>query len=111
MIFEPGDIVRAPFPHVERPVLVPRPALVVTAVPIGPDGLLLWALMITNAARPAWPGDIDIPDASALGLLIPSKIRTAKIAAIETATATHIVRLDARTMERVAEQLRFNLGF
>ena len=61
--FETGDIVRAPYPHVERAVVVSRPALVVSSRPIGLADSLIWCLMITNARRAAWPGDIEIPDA------------------------------------------------
>lgn len=66
--------------------------------------------MVTNAARVAWPGDIDIPNAEGLGLLIPSKIRTAKIHAAESATATLLGRLDSKTFERVRQNVRAHLG-
>jgi len=98
-----------PFPHVGRPVLVPRPALVVTS-PIGPGGLLIWTLMITNAARPAWPGDVTIKDAEALGLLIPSKVRTAKISAVETQSATRLALLDPATTDQVLDLVRNHLA-
>ena len=81
--------------------MVPRPALVLTPEPVGPDGMLLWTLMITNAERAAWPGDVPIDDARQIGLIIPSKIRTAKIAAVETASATRIARIDPATLEKV----------
>ncbi len=100
-----------PFPHVERPIMVPRPALVLTSHPIGLDGILIWTAMITNAVRPDWPGDVPINDAVALGLLIPSKIRTAKISAVEAAAATPIAQVDDETMKRVAELVRSYLGF
>jgi mRNA interferase MazF len=102
--------VRVPFPHVERPVLVPRPAVVLTSVPLGPEGLLTWTLMITNAARAEWPGDVVIEGAEEIGLIVPSKIRTAKIAAVETASATLIAKLDGSTLRRVLEQVRANLA-
>ena len=105
-IFEPGDIVRVPFPHVERSVVVSRPALVIGVSPLGPDGLLTWTLMITNAARDPWPGDVLIPDPTTIGLIIPSKVRTAKIAAVETAAAKRIGVLDPLTLEKVAVLLR-----
>ena len=108
-IFEPGDIVRVPFPHVERSVVVSRPALVIGARPVGPGGLLTWTLMITNARREPWPGDVDVPDAEKIGLLIPSKVRTAKIAAVETATAQRLGRLDPATLTAVTALVRANL--
>jgi mRNA interferase MazF len=95
---------------VERPVLVPRPAIVLTPRPLGPGGLLIWTAMVTNAARAAWPGDVDIPDAEGLGLLIPSKVRTAKIHTAESASATLLGRLDAKTFERVRQTIRAHLG-
>lgn len=70
-----------------------RPAVVLTPEPIGPGGLLLWTVMVTNARREPWPGDIPIPDAEAIGLLIPSKVRSAKVAAVEAKAATRIGRL------------------
>ncbi len=97
---------RVPFPHVERPVLVPRPAVVISPVPLGPEGLLTWTLMITNAARAEWPGDVVIDQAEEIGLIVPSKVRTAKIAAVETASAALIARLDEPTLRRVLDQVR-----
>jgi mRNA interferase MazF len=91
--------------------MVPRPALVLTPRPVGPDGLLLWAVMITNAARSSWPGDVPIVDAERLGLLIPSKIRTAKIVAAETASASRIGRLDEETLGTVLRLVRSYLDF
>jgi mRNA-degrading endonuclease toxin of MazEF toxin-antitoxin module len=99
-----------PFPHVERPVLVPRPALVVSPRPLGPAGLLTWMLMITNAERPEWPGDVPIANSRELGLIVPSKVRTAKIAAVETAAATLIGRLDAATLRQALDLVRSSLG-
>ena len=43
--------------------------------------------MITSAENRDWPGDVEIPDAAAAGLPIPSVIRTAKIATIEVGRA------------------------
>lgn len=90
--------------------MVPRPALVIGSRPVGPDGFLIWTLMITNARRDAWPGDIMIPDAEKIGLLIPSKIRTAKIAPVECAQASLIGRLDDETLGTVVEIVRRTIG-
>lgn len=95
-----------PFPHVERAALVRRPALVLARRETGTVGPLLWTLMITNAARPEWSGDVAIPDAVARGLLIPSKIRTAKLTVVEAADATRIGRLDPATWRTVATLVR-----
>lgn len=101
---------RVPFPHVERPVLVPRPALVVSVGEVGPGGLLIWTLMITNAEREHWPGDVMIPGWQELGLLIPSKVRAAKINALETGNARAIGKLDTSTWEKVLYEVGRNLG-
>lgn len=85
----------------EKKVLVPRPVLVISKEPLGQDESLIWTLMITNAEHEPWPGDIHIPQAEALGLLIPSKVRTAKIAPVEVRTASLIGRLDADTYAKV----------
>lgn len=91
--FEAGDVVRVLFPHVERDVRRSRPALVLTQAPIGPEGLLIWVAMITNARRKPWPGDVPVEDHEAVGLPVPSVIRTAKIATLEAASATRLGRL------------------
>jgi len=91
--------------------MVPRPAVVLTPSAIGPAGLLIWTLMVTNLERARWPGDIEIPDAEALGLLIPSKIRTTKIAAVQASKATKLGRLDEATWFAVRENVRAHLGF
>ena len=80
MSFEAGDIIIVEYPHVETNELKRRPALVVSRRPLGPNGLVLWAVMITSAANRTWPGDVAIADHRALGLPIPSVVRTAKIA-------------------------------
>ena len=90
--------------------MVSRPAVVLTPRPIGPDGLLLWAAMITNASRAEWPDDVHIDDAEAIGLVIPSKVRTAKIAAVEARSATRIGRLDAALWNAVRERVGRHLG-
>jgi mRNA interferase MazF len=65
--------------------------------------------MITNAARPEWPGDVAIENAEALGLLIPSKVRTSKIASAETASAIRLGRLDDDMVARVLDHVRAHL--
>lgn len=105
-IYKRGDIVCAPFPHVERLVYVSRPALVASIDALGPARLLTWVLMITNAKRPDWEGDVLIPNAPELGLVIPSKVRVAKIYAVETASLALIGQLDAAVMRKVDRELR-----
>jgi mRNA-degrading endonuclease toxin of MazEF toxin-antitoxin module len=91
--------------------MVSRPAVVITPEPVGPSGMLIWTVMITNAARDAWPGDVAIPQSESLGLLIPSKVRTAKIAPAEVVAATRVGRLDERTWREVHALVGQHLGF
>ena len=53
---------------------------------------------------------MPIPSAERLGLLIPSKVRTAKIAALETATASKFGELDEPTFREVMAQVRSYLA-
>jgi mRNA interferase MazF len=87
-----GDVVWVPFPYVEANRRRSRPAVVLASA-IGADTDLLWVLMVTNAARTPWPGDVPIADHAALGLPIASKVRTAKIAVVEARAARHLGRL------------------
>lgn len=103
--FEAGDVVRVLFPHVESNVRRSRPALVLTHEPIDPDGLLIWVGMITNAKRKSWPGDVLIENHEAVGLPVPSVIRTAKIATLEAAAATRIGRLTEAQARAVRRQI------
>ena len=89
--------------------MVPRPALLISHG-LGPESSLLWVLMITNAQHASWPGDIDIPNAEALGLLIPSKVRTAKVSTVERGVANFIGRLDVATFSAVGRAVSGNLG-
>lgn len=101
-IFEIGDLVRVPFPHVETDRKQARPALVIGR-PTGVDSLLTWTLMVTSAQRSAWPDDIAVgPDHDKFGLPLPCFIRVAKIAAIETAAIDRRVgRLPEDLMMRI----------
>lgn len=92
---DPGDIVHTPFPHVERAVVVRRPALVLCWFDTDTTvDRLAWVLMITSAERARWRGDLDIPDAEALGLIIPSRVRTAKVATVAAVDLVRIGRMD-----------------
>jgi mRNA interferase MazF len=84
--------------------------MVVSRAALGLGGLITWTLMITNMLREPWPGDIDIPNAEQIGLLIPSKIRAAKIAPIETEKASLIGRLDPETLAQALQFVRDTIG-
>ena len=105
--FERGDIVRVPFPFVERDKELHRPALVVS-LPLG-RGDLVWALMITSAVNERWPGD-EVIDHGEAGLTHPSMVRTSKIAAIEIERAGYLGRLGRADWQRIEAHLRSNLG-
>ncbi len=100
----PADIVWVPFPFVEEARRRNRPALII-ASGLGPDGALCWAMMITSARRPDWPGDIVLDDHAALGLPIPSKVRTAKMATIEAREAHKLGRLNDTDWQAVSSEI------
>lgn len=108
--YKAGDVVWLAFPHVENERKRVRPALVVSDRMVGPDGSLLWAVMITNALRPDWPGDIVIADHLAVGLPHASKIRTAKIATLEADGAEKIGRISDALLNEVRTLAKANLG-
>lgn len=106
---ETWDVVRVPFPYVERPVLQHRPALVIaTADTPDPYGLL-WVAMITSAAHRRWPGDVAVSDLQEAGLPIDSIVRPAKLATIEASIAERIGRLPEADRERVSGCLNARL--
>jgi mRNA interferase MazF len=107
--FERWDVIAVPFPYVERPIRQRRPALVVAAG-LGSSLDLLWVLMITSAANPRWPEDVEIDDHAAAGLPIPSIARTAKIATIEARAASRLGMLIGQNAARVAAILRHRLS-
>ncbi|MCA1971066.1 MAG: type II toxin-antitoxin system PemK/MazF family toxin [Rhizobium sp.] len=108
--FEPGDVVRVPFPYTDRNTRQHRPALVVSKGGIGEDGALLWVVMITSAENRPWADDIPIADLSAAGLPVHSVVRPVKIATVEK---RHIERLGAVSVEerqRGLDRVRRLLG-
>ena len=110
--FEPGVVVRVPFPYTDRPVRQYRPALVIAAPGTagGPD--LLWVLMITSSRNRPWPDDVAImPRETGPGLPAPSVVRTRKIATIDAHHAEPIGRIDAATLASVRAVLRDFLRF
>jgi mRNA interferase MazF len=107
----PGTAVRVPFPYTAAETRQRRPALVVATTGSEGEPFLLWVLMITSAAHRRWTGDVELPDPASLGLLIPSVIRTAKIATVETARADPLGEVAADTLEAVRTLVRRTLGF
>ena len=108
--FRAGDIIWVSFPHVESQRSTVRPALVVSEKMVGPNDGLLWAMMVTNALRPDWPGDLSIDHYASIGLPHPSKIRTAKIATLEASGAELIGRIDVGLLAEVRSVIAANFG-
>lgn len=88
--FEPGDVVRVPFPFTDRNTREHRPALVVSQGGIGEERAFLWVVMITSAENRPWADDVPIGDLSTAGLPVPSVVRPVKIATVEK---RHVERL------------------
>jgi mRNA interferase MazF len=103
--FEPGDVVKVPFPYTDRATRQRRPALVVSAAPLQQNHGLLWVLMITSAENRGWDGDVMVGDLDAAGLPAPSVIRTAKVATIEARDAEPLGRIPARQRTQVHKKL------
>jgi mRNA interferase MazF len=106
--FERGDIVRVPFPYVDRNVTHHRPAVVV-ASDLGLTGMLTWVLMVTSAENRRWPGDVTIADHLASGLPIPSIVRTSKLVTVLTRRAEKRGRLGTAELAAVEAELAANL--
>lgn len=105
--FDPGDIVRVPFPYTDRSTRQRRPALVVSRGGIGRNEGLLRVLMITSAENAGWPDDMLIDETrEATGLPIPSIVRAAKIATVEAAETDRIGRLSDAAMADISRVLR-----
>jgi mRNA interferase MazF len=108
-IFETWDIVRVPFPYVERPVRQRRPALVIAARDAEDGPALLWLAMITSAANRGWRGDVIISDLSEAGLPVPSVVRPAKLATIEERDADRLGKLPLSDRAAISRYLRNRL--
>ena len=108
--FEPGDLVRVPFPYTDRPVRQRRPALVVAAGDLVERQGLLWVVMVTSATHRRWPGDVEIADHVACGLPAPSIVRPAKIATIEGRDAAAIGRLPRELRDAALDEVARRIG-
>ena len=108
--FEPGDVIKVPFPHTGRATRQSRPALVVSTARLEDLHGLLWVVMITSAENRGWPGDVPVSNLNMAGLPSPSLIRSAKIATIEAADASKLGRVSAEQLGLVTERLRRGIG-
>jgi mRNA interferase MazF len=107
--FEPGTIVKVPFPYTDRATRQRRPALVLP----GPDVdtyRLLWVVMITSAENRSWPCDVAIENYAAAGLPAPSVVRPAKIATIDAQDAEPLGTLNSAEFDAVLGWLKKTLS-
>ena len=108
--FEPGDVVKVPFPYTDRATRQRRPALVVSHPKLASDHDLLWVLMITSAENRRWPQDVEITALAKAGLPVASLIRPAKIATIESRDAEPLGRIGPSVLAEVRKRLAENLS-
>ena len=109
-IFEPGDVIKVPFPYMEKPVKQHRPALVVSSSELQEVHGLLWVLMITSAKNKPWAGDVAVSHLEEAGLPAPSVVRCARIATIEASAATRIGALGQAQLKLVSNMMQRALG-
>ena len=108
--FEQGDVIKVPFPYTDRATRQSRPALVISTDALAARHGLLWVVMITSAENRGWSGDVPVRDIAMAGLPVPSVIRSAKIATIETTDATRLGRVPAAQRRQVGRRLIRILG-
>ncbi|UTV80046.1 type II toxin-antitoxin system PemK/MazF family toxin [Acidithiobacillus sp. YTS05] len=75
MTYEPGQVLRVPFPFTDRDASKNRPALVLSAEGFNQQSGHLVLAMITSAKNTTWPLDYPIQDLRAAGLPAPSVVR------------------------------------
>lgn len=105
----PFDVIQVSFPYVETAEQKIRPAVIVTTPAFHACGVA-WCLMITSARHRPWPGDVEIEDLAAAGLVMPCVVRTAKIATVPIGAARSLGFLDPLTRAKVAAMVREGLG-
>ena len=108
--FEPGDVIRVPFPYTDRATRQSRPAVVVSTAEFQDLHGLLWVVMITSAKNRGWPDDVLVANLQLAGLPVPSIIRCAKIATIDASAASTLGRLSAAQVRQVTDKIRRRLG-
>ncbi|MFP6662827.1 MAG: type II toxin-antitoxin system PemK/MazF family toxin [Deltaproteobacteria bacterium] len=79
-----AEIVLVRFPFADIQASKKRPALVLAETARGPRAGLLTVAMITSQVEGnALPGDVDLADWEAAGLLHPNRLRMAKVASMD----------------------------
>ena len=109
--FEQGDVVRVPFPYMDRAVREFRPALVISTGGIEDSHGLLWLSMITSSRNRGWRGDLPIRDLKRARLPAASIVRTAKVATIDARSATKLGSLRRANLDEVLGHIQTELGF
>jgi mRNA interferase MazF len=104
--FNRFDVVAVPFPFTDRPIRQRRPAIVVSATGLTTSTDLLWVMMITAAENRPWAHDIEIKDIGKAGLPIPSVIRPAKIATIESKDVEVLGKVASSIQRQVLRAMR-----
>lgn len=66
--------------------------------------------MVTSAKNRGWPGDVAINNLVVAGLPVPSVIRSAKIATIETSDVTKLGKISAALLKAVLSVVGRELG-
>jgi mRNA interferase MazF len=108
--FSQGDVIKVPFPYIDRSTRQSGPAPVVSAGGIEDAHGLLCVVMITSAENREWPGEVPVSSLALAGPPVPSVIRTAKIATIEAADAARLGRVSPAVLRRVTQRLAGELG-
>jgi mRNA interferase MazF len=107
VICKPFDVVVVPFPFTDRRASKRRPALAVSAETFSADSGHTVLAMITSAANPSWPMDVEI-DAGRAGLRAPSKVRM-KLFTLDNRLILHkagsLSERDQRTVAAVVKKL------
>ncbi len=107
MAHRPFDVVVVPFPYADRLAEKRRPAVVISAPELEKRHRLVWLVMITSAANPAWPSDVLVSDLKTAALPAPSRIRPAKIATVDATRVLHrIGRLSAKDASALRQKIR-----
>ncbi len=109
-VFEPGDVIKVPYPFGEKPAKQYRPALVVSSSELQEVHGLLWVLMITSAKNKPWAGDVEIAHLEDTGLPAASVVRCARVATIEVSSATRIGILGQPQLKLVSNMMQRALG-
>ena len=108
--FSRGDVVKVPFPYIDRSTRQSRPALVASLPSLEADHGLVWVVMITSAENRGWPDDVAIDHLARAGLPAPSVIRPTKIATIDASDAIRLGKVSEALLQRVLRRIGNRIG-